>query len=320
MSYEIDLGVNPDGFFIEDTYVKLFQNVDYLGTLKIGQYRTPYSLNAYTSSRDIRFMEPAAPVTALAPGVNAGLQIGRSALQDRMTWILGVFAEGAGTDSGDSSKNYGRAIFRITGLPIAQGNPKEPSSQRLLHLGMNASWLYSSTSTVRYRTRPESHLASYLLDTGDLDADETAALDFEAAYIRGPLSLQGEFLANQIMNSEGDTLRFGGFYAQVGWFLTGESRPYNRQEGRFSPIVPLRDLRWLGGDGWGAWEVVGRFSYTDLSDGPVTGGRMALSTLGLNWNLNSHMRMTANYIFGDVDGEIADGRVNIFQLRLEIGI
>jgi hypothetical protein len=47
---------------------------------------------------------------------------------------------------------------------------------------------------------------------------------------------------------------------------------------------------------------------------------MALSTFGLNWNLNAQMRVTANYIFGDVDGKIADGRVNIFQLRLEIGI
>jgi hypothetical protein len=62
-------------------------------------------------------MEPAAAIQALAPGVNAGLQIGRPVFDQRATWKLGLFTDGMGKDFGEATKDYGRAIFRFTGLP-----------------------------------------------------------------------------------------------------------------------------------------------------------------------------------------------------------
>ena len=66
-----------------------------------------------------------------------------------------MFADGAGKDFGDASKDYGRAVLRLTGLPCIDENPVDPASHQLLHLGLNLSWLYSGSSTVRFRTRPE---------------------------------------------------------------------------------------------------------------------------------------------------------------------
>ena len=41
------------------------------------------------------------------------------------------------------------------------------------------------------------------------------------------------------------------------WFLTGESRPYDRQNGCFSRVIPRKNFDW-GQGGWGAWELAGR--------------------------------------------------------------
>jgi phosphate-selective porin OprO and OprP len=317
VSYRIELGYIPNQFDIEESYLA-FRDLGFLGTLKMGLYRTPFSLNAYTSTRDIAFMEPAAPVTALAPGVNAGVQVGRGVLGDRMTWTTGLFGAGDGSsDSGDASQDYGRAVIRLTGLPVAQGAPDDPASQRLLHLGLNFNWLYSGSSSVRYRTRPESHLAPYVLDTGDIDATSAFMLDGEAAWTDGPLSLQGEFLAGQLNATQGDKPLFYGFYAQAGWFLTGESRPYIRSQGRFGRIVPRQDFAWKSG-GWGAWEVLGRFSYTDLNDGVIQGGRMGLVTAGVNWYPTSHIHWAFNYITGKAEGPDGNGWMNIFESRIEL--
>jgi len=50
-------------------------------------------------------------------------------------------------------------VGRVTGLPIFSREPEHPESQSLLHLGVSASLVYASENTVRYRSRPESHLA-----------------------------------------------------------------------------------------------------------------------------------------------------------------
>jgi phosphate-selective porin OprO/OprP len=316
VSYQIELGYIPNEFDIEESYLT-FRNLGYFGTLKIGQYRTPFSLENYTSTRDIRFMEPAAPVTALAPGVNAGMRFARSVFNERMTWTLGFFGSGSSSDFGDASRDYGRAVLRLTGLPIARQTPDDPSAQRLLHLGLNFNWLYSASSSVRYRTRPESHLAPYVLDTGEIDANNACTLDGEAAWINGPLSVQGEFLASQVNDAQHTRPIFYGFYTQVGWFLTGESRPYNRREGRFTRIVPRQDFAWQGG-GWGAWEVVGRFSFTDLNSEDISGGRMGLVTAGVNWHPTAHVHWALNFITGKADGPDGTGWMNIFETRVEV--
>ena len=53
-------------------------------------------LEAITSSRDTTFMEAAAPIEALAPGVNAGIQIGRGISVDLSKAALSSRRAGAG--------------------------------------------------------------------------------------------------------------------------------------------------------------------------------------------------------------------------------
>jgi len=314
VSYELELGYIPNEFYMENSYLRL-RDIPWIGALKGGQFQPPMSLELSGSSRDLSFMEPAAPMQALAPGVSAGLQIGQPVLHQRATWRSGLFTGGVGQDYGDASKDYGRAILRFTGLPLWA--PREDGSGTLLHLGLSANILYSGSSTVRYRSRPESHLAPYVVDTGDIAAEGAGVVGGEVAWVSGPLSVQGEFLHSWVKDNNGQVANFEGFYASAGWFLTGETRPYNRAKGIFDRVVPKRNFD-FGHGGWGAWELAGRVSYVDLNSGEVNGGRLAMLMTGVNWYLHSHVKWRFDYGFGRVAGHDPEGNLNIFQTRVEV--
>ncbi len=316
VSYQLEVGYIPNQFYIEESYLA-FKNISYIGEMRLGQYQAPMGLDVINSSRDITFMEPAAPLQALAPGVNAGLQIGRPFLQERATWTLGFFTDGVGTDYGDASENFGRAITRVTALPIYAPSPDSTGSHRLLHLGLSANLLYSANSTVRYQARPESHLAPYVVDTGEMTSQNALVLGGEAAWVNGPFSIQGEYLHSFVDQADSATLNFEGFYASASWFLTGESRPYNTTDGTFGRVVPKSDFKW-GKGGWGAWEIAGRYSWVNLNSGDINGGRFGMFMVGLNWYLHSHIKWRFDYGFGHVSDHSPEGNLNVFQTRVEI--
>jgi phosphate-selective porin OprO/OprP len=321
VSYELEVGYVPGSFYIENSCLEFPElgPLDFLGTVKAGQFTVPMSLENYESSRDVIFMEVASPVSALAPGVNAGLQVGKPVLDQRMTWALGLFTDGVGvgSDFGEATRGFGRAVGRLTGLPVFRHNPDQPGSRRLLHLGLSGSAVYAGQDAVRYRSRPESHLAPYVVDTGEIDADGAFTLGAEAAWVHGPLCVQGELLHSWVRDTIGQDVNFGGFYGSASWFLTGESRPYDRKKGTFGRVLPKRNFNPARG-GWGAWEIAGRYSFVDLNSGGIQGGRLGMLMAGVNWYLHSHVKWRFDYGFGRVSGRDSDGDLNAFQTRMEI--
>src|SRR5690606_16204002 len=111
---------------------------------------------------------------------------------------------------------------------------------------------------------------------------------------------------------------FDGYYAQLGYFLTGETRPYRNASGIFDRVKPRRNFGWKEDSGWGAWEVTARYSEIDLNDGGIRGGEQADFTLGLNWYLNPNTRIVWNYIHGDVDHDLYDGSFDSFLMRFQV--
>jgi phosphate-selective porin OprO/OprP len=316
VSYELELGYIPGQFYIENSYLA-FRDLPWIGELKLGQYQAPMSLDAVTSSRDSTMMELAGPLEALAPGVNAGVEIGQPVFDKRATWTMGLFTAGTSQDTGDASKNYGRAITRFTGLPIYEANPGPPDSATLLHLGLSANILYSADSSLRYRSRPESHLAPYVVDTGNIAADRAVVAGAEVAWVKGPFSIQSEYLHSWVNEKNGQAPGFDGVYSSVSYFLTGESRPYDRQNGCFTRVIPHNNFDWFKG-GWGAWELAGRYSFVNLESGDVHGGRLSMLMTGVNWYLHSHVKWRFEYGFGHVTARQPEGNLNIFQTRMEV--
>jgi phosphate-selective porin OprO/OprP len=318
VSYLIEVGYRPNQFYIDKSYL-LSADMAYIGNLQLGVFAPPMGLELITSSRDLAFMEPAAPLQAIGPPNETGIQIGHPVLNQRATWALGIFGDTPrDTEYGNASRNYGTVMGRVTWLPIAHLNPDEPADNRFLHMGLSASYQYSATREIRYQSRPESFLAPVVVDTGEIDSSGAGTVAAEVAWINGPLCLQGEFIHAFVQGTNSSTLNFGGFYAAASWYLTGESRPYNPASGAFTRLVPRRNFNFGKGGGWGAVELSCRFSYTDLTDDYIRGGRLHLLMAGVNWYLNPNVRWMFNYGMGRVSGGLQDGHMFIFQTRIGI--
>ncbi len=318
VSYKFELGYIPHKFNLNEAWF-CTEHIDYLGYVKAGVFGPPMGLDMVTSSRDLAFMEPATVLQALAPANEAGIQLGQPVLDERGTWALGIFGGGVfATEYGNASQDYGNAIGRITYLALEHVNPEHPAENRYLHVGLSVNLQYSPASTVRYRSRPESYLAPHVIDTGNIDASGSGAVGAELAYVNGPFSVQGEFIDSLVRQNNGDGLNFYGFYASASWYLTGESRPYDRSNGAFKRLVPRRNFDFGRGGAWGAFEVSARFSHTDLTDGDINGGKINLLMGELNWYLHSHVRWMFNAGGGHVTGGPSDGDIILFQTRIGV--
>jgi phosphate-selective porin OprO/OprP len=226
-------------------------------------------------------------------------------------------------------RQYG-AFDPVTGLPI--GDP---------------------ISAVRFRSRgsirngPPGPLNSIYADAGLLQGSWQNMIGLEFVGNNGPWSFQSEYFGSWLYNARTTgigapgtigqqppkgtslgTVYYQGGYAEVLYFLTGESRTYSRVEYRFDRPIPHNNFYALrgatsrtGGFSEGAWQVGLRYNYLCLSDGQVNGGVLNGVTLGLNWLLNPHARIYLNYDFTHRDfvnafGGNGSGGVNAFGTRL----
>jgi phosphate-selective porin OprO/OprP len=94
---------------------------------------------------------------------------------------------------------------------------------------------------------------------------------------------------------------YHGGYAQVLYFLTGESFHYNKKSAVFERTTPYENFFLVrdgqGGHccGLGAWQIGARYNYLDLNDQNLDGGILHNLTAGVNWYWNPNMKMQFNY-------------------------
>ncbi len=289
----------------KDVYMGL-KNVPVVGGIRVGHFKEPFSIEELTSSKYTTFMERSL-VNTFAPSRNTGIMLHNHVLNDRVTWAAGFFRETDGFGDGSGGRDYNGTV-RVTGLPYY-----EEDGRKLVHLGVGYTHKNFAGDTLRYRSRPEAHLASRFVDTGAFEAEFADIVSAEAAWVHGPFSLQGEFVESFV---ESRTMRDPSFWAasaQASYFLTGEHRPYKKSNGTFGNVKPKENFGYDGGQG--AWEVAARYSYLDLSDARIRGGLLRDLTVGLNWYLNPNLRVMWNYIYADAGSR---GESNIFLWRFQI--
>jgi phosphate-selective porin OprO/OprP len=222
---------------------------------------------------------------------------------------------------------------RVTYLPVY-----EDDGEFLVHFGLGASHRDLDQDQARFRARLDarnspSTFSPLVADTGLLFGTRQQILVPELVAVCGPWSFQSEYYAswvegvstpnanNQPVAPQG-TVYMQSAYAEVHYFLTGETREYNRDTGVFGRVVPLNPLAWsrAGFTGFGAWQTAARYSYLDLNSKGVTGGRVHDMTLGLNWFLNPNMKVQFNYFLAhrDVANPAGDGYINGWGVRTAI--
>lgn len=297
------------GLEMKDAFLGM-RDLPWLGNVRIGHFFTPIGLEAQTSSNFSTFLERSLPRVFL-PGRELGVASFNYTADERLTWSYGAFFyEMDEALHGIENDNQGtRLIGRVTGTPWYD----ELSEGRyLVHLGLGYGYARPRRRTnpdplnaldeyrpVEFSARPEIHGSDALIETGEINTQEYQTLDGEFAWVRGPLSLQSELLWTGLDELHGGNTDLYSTYVFASYFLTGESRPYDRRQGVFDRPVPYENF-WMVGTprgtsaGWGAWELTTRWSYVDMSD--VREQQLHDLTLGCNWYWNPFTRMMFNYI------------------------
>jgi phosphate-selective porin OprO/OprP len=283
-----DAYIEYGGEFVEPAYVR------------VGQYKTPNSIEELTSRRFITFMERAAIIDAFEVDRQIGLGGGVSG--DNWGVDAGLF----GQNASDVQDNEGYALAGRGHYAFLYG-PED--SGNAVHLGASARYRNFDNDTfdseVQYRQRPFFHFTgTRSVDTGTVeDAEGDVWVGPEFAWVNGPFSLQSEF-ANTFLqrkNGEDDANNLWGGYLGASYFLTGEHRNYDTADGVFDRVKVNRPLH---DGGPGAWELAARADYIDLNNEGVKGGEQLSYIGGINWYANDYIR----FMFDGAVTQVFDAR------------
>lgn len=265
--------------------------------IDIGQTDQPFGFEAMATSKNSTFLEWSQPII-LGPYYHFGAIVGRK-------WKKGAIVAGY----------FGKTIAQKFHDPGHGGSVRAffspihtPSSA--IHVGGSLALRYPKSEVARFAYTPEAPLANFrLIDTGPIrGVDSTHSYALEAAAIRGPLSVQGEYVHTTANRGSATDVGFDGAYAYVSYILTGEKRAFDPVRGSFGSVTPASKN--------GAVELAARVSTLDLDDGPIHGGRQTNLTLGANWYVNRHIRLMVNLVSAHSKREGRSDNPTVFQTRL----
>ncbi len=282
--YKFEVDVAGGDVEIADALIS-YDASDSVG-LVVGQHNNFQSLEELTSSRFTSFVERAAFTDAFnferRVGVSAGFQ------QGPFIASAGVFTDSIsdlGNDENDSIGVDGRAVYA----------PKLGDAQ--LHFGGSAHFrdngdLAATGTTTRYRQRPLAHSTdTRFIATPALPVEKETSYGLEAAVIKGPFHAAGEvhWLEADTLDPAVSPTFFGG-YAEVGYFLTGESRGY--KNGTFDRTKVRNSVE---EGGFGALQLNLRYDHLDLTGGGIVGGSQDGIMASLIWIPTDYVRFLLNY-------------------------
>ncbi|MCS5566281.1 MAG: OprO/OprP family phosphate-selective porin [Methylococcales bacterium] len=273
-------------------------------TTKIGHQKVPWSLQSEASSNWQTFQERAQTDAFIDTSYLGRRRLGMTVQYADPLFYgrAGAFAAGINEDGG-FNQSFGTA-FRGLVAPI---NEKE----RHFHVGGSVHYrdLEVTEDTdieLQFKYHPEAHIGGkdpagrYWIDAKSMNEKSILGGNAEIAGYWGPLHGQAEYVNMNVERLSGrNSLSFHGAYAQLGYFLTGEHMHWKQKAGQWKRVKVLNPVG--RGGGIGAWEVAGRFSYLDLVDEDIDGGRARNWTAALNWWANQNIMFRLNYVYSDRD-------------------
>ncbi len=306
------------------------------GTLTAGHHKEPFGLEYLTSSKYITFMERSL-AAQMAPKRNTGVSLADGFGDGQWRWSAGVFRD---SDTfGDDTNNLGGSEWNFTGrVSGVAWRSQNEDQESLLNVGVSGSYRKGSDELVdpafkaplndgfgRVALAGAQRIGPTFVDTGRFGTDDEMKMwGADMAFLMGPLHAQGEYVMQDWDVSTGSSADVDAWAAQIGYFLTGETRAFDTKTANWNRTSPTSNYGDSEGDGLGAWEAAVRYDTADLNDGSLQGGEITQWTFGLNWYLNPNTRIMWNYVMAEMSnlptGTRFDARadVDIFEMRFQI--
>jgi len=315
---------------IVDAYLDVMQ-LDWVGNLRVGHFREPFSLERLDSTHDLPFLERSNPVNVLTPFRNIGAMVFNNNEQETVTLATGLFVENT-NELGEAVRDQTPLAYttRVTWNPWYERD-EEGGDLRMFAVGASQSFRHTTGVSRNFGIPPEAVVKEGTLrrtpnfvNTGSIPVGDLNVVGLEAVTVLGSLSLEGEYLfMTGAQPGTGGDIFFQGGYVEALYFLTGEHRNYLRKTGNFGPVT-LRDPFVVTTDeagcrrnGLGAFEVAARLSWLDLDHERIRGGELTDLTLGLNWYYTQRSRVMFNYIRAMLDRSNRDSDADIFGVRFQ---
>ena len=244
------------------------------------------------------------------PGDGAGVKLGFYDKESRISGALSVF-DAYKNDSDDNndmiwhttarlnySPKFGKSQYGHFGVTYGIADYKGEAANVSLQLGIHQG--------------DKTTLA-------DAVAGDITNIGVEAAYVSGPFSVQVEYFDNETELENGSNgYEWDGYYGQLSYVLTGETRGYKWKGAKFDKIKPKGKM--------GAVELVLRYediSVDDADEGTVAENKVDLdrTVIGVNWYVTNTVKFMANYSSVSMNNEVNPGGttddLDSFQLRAQ---
>ena len=296
---ELDMDLADGVVELKDAYMRYdgIRNVQ----LQVGNFKESFSISRNTTSRYLQFIERPMAV-AFAPSRHVGVQANYDV---PVFWAaVGYFfqpVDGAETRANveDNNKDLGNSTgYSLTGKVVLR--PLYEMDEGSLHIGFAASYRTPKADlspknygSVRISSRNATIInRKKYLDTGYIPevnyemmftaelAGHYKGLRWEAAYLRDDVHINEHVV-------DSPTKHFWGVYAQAGVLLFGGRQNYDAGGAKYTRITPGRS--------WGDVELCARYDRLDLDSQGIYGGAANGWTVGVNYWVNSNIKMMLNY-------------------------
>ena len=283
--------------------------------MRIGKVKGPVGLERLQSGGAIALVERGFP-TELAPNRDLGVQLQGEVFSNRLNYVVGVY-NGA-PDGRDAVTTNPDNEFEYAGRVFWEPFKNAANGWSGLGVGVAASVgdTFGSGNNIlpRYRTPGQAQFFAY---STNVSADGLhRRLSPQGYFYRGPIGVLGEYITSEqevrvtsgVNAGRRNHLVHDAYQLTASVVLTGEDASYR---GVAKPNHPFA----LDGEGWGAFELVGRYGELDLDDdtfplfaNAATSAASAKAwTVGLNWYLNSNLKLVTNYTQASFEGGAAAG-------------
>ena len=313
--------------------------------VRAGKFKSFVGLERLQSGADIKFLERSYVTNAILPNRDFGIAVHGDLLGERLNYAVGLVngvSDGGNISTGTEFDGRQEVTARLFATPFKN----EYSLLNGLGFGVAATYTDSqgernlnfTDTSAADSTR--NGLPNYLTDGQNVFFRYSSAAvadgqrlrySPQAHYYRGPVGIIAEYAAvrqdvslttggspaaggagsdTSITPNTNKKLRHEAWQIAVSYFLTGE-------DASFRGVRPKQDFDF--GTGWGAWELVARYSEINLDEDTFkdptgtsfTGAYADLSTSaksarswtgGVNWYLNQNTRVALNYSHTTFDG------------------
>ena len=297
--------------------------------VQAGKFKGPVGLERLQPDQYNRFLELGLP-SDLVPNRDLGVEIGGDLLGGTFGYAIGEFngvTDGNSTDANsnpDADSNDGKkdTEARLFTQPFVNSGIY---GLRNLGFGIGATYVKtvgSPTNTLlaSYKTSGQNTFFSYRTGTTGTYAD---GIRFrwmpQAYYYVGSFGALAEYVVAEqdvsrqlsASNKRSGRVDNSAYQLSLAWFLTGEEETYNS----FTPKSTFH----AGAPGWGAWEIVARYSELKIDAAAFNGGAESFADpnasprraravgVGINWWLNANVKWVLDYEVTRFDGGSTNG-------------